>query len=278
MNRFSLAPGLLAALLLTGCGVTTQYVTTLDGQLDAADLTRFDVDVGAGELWVVGSDTATGIEVSMEVWRAMGPWGAGECDLDDLDIRLEDLGGGHGRLVVHVPERVPNYWVDVTVTLPSSLDLVVDDGTGDLQIQDVASLVLDDATGDAVVERVAGDVDVDDGTGDLRISDLGGHLLVRDDTGDLVVERVLGDVDVDDGTGSTRITQVGGSVGIVDGTGDIVVEEVEGDVDIVDESGDIRVHRVDGMVTISDGIGDIYVSDVGGLEILSDSTGDVITQ
>lgn len=139
-----------------------------------------------------------------------------------------------------------NRTLSFTVELPNSLPLEVTDGSGGLEIHDVASLKLDDGSGGALIRGVNGDLVVDDGSGGLEI------------------EKVVGSVRIHDGSGSLSLRDVQGPVDIVDSSGNLEIEQIRGAVVVKDGSGGMSISQVIGNVRISDGSGGITVNDVQG--------------
>ncbi len=251
----SLVPIVLVALA-SGCWLPEpRTVEIRELTLDAAGLDTLRVDVGDGDLAILGDPAIDSIEVRV-VLRTSNAVG----DRDDaaraaLDARLE-ADGTDGALRVHVDDGFAGYYADVTVALPSALRVAARDGTGDVRVHDVAALDLEDDSGDVEICDVEGEVFVDDASGDLRV-ERAGSVSVVDDSGELWIVAARGDVVIEDDSG------------------EILVDGAEGDVDVTDASGDIVIRHVAGVVTVRDGSGDIDVSDVGGLEVLEDGSGSV---
>ena len=138
-----------------------------------------------------------------------------------------------------IPERVAVFgWfearLDLEVNVPANLEVVVRDGSGGLDIENVGAL------------------DVTDGSGEVDIRGVRGNLEVRDGSGQLSIRDVTGNVEIHDGSGSIEVSHVGGSVLVrADGSGGIDVSDVKGDF-IVDRdgSGGVDYERVGGKVRV----------------------------
>ncbi|MCA9609931.1 MAG: DUF4097 family beta strand repeat protein [Myxococcales bacterium] len=246
----------LLVLFASGCFLPEpRTVDTRELSLDASALDTLRIDVGAGDLDVVGDPTIDAIEVRVCLRTNSGIDASDDRAREALDARLE-TDGSDGVLYVHIADGPDGYYADVTVALPSSLRVAARDGSGDIRLRAVAALDLVDDSGDVDIEDVAGPVTVDDESGDLRIV-TAGPVSVVDTSGDLTIE------------------DVGGDVVIEDDSGEIVVDGVDGDVDVTDGSGGIVVRHVTGRVTVRDGSGDIEVTDVGDFELLEDGSGSV---
>ncbi len=263
------------SLLAMGCLPEERLVTQFDEVLPAEGITSMDIVAGAGDLRVEGLEGLEEIRVEVRIFTQLGACEQDEEVLDELDYELYATTEGEARLWVDVDDDWMAYWADVVVQIPAALDLQVRDGSGDLEISDVASLVLDDELGDASIERIAGEVEIEDGSGDLRIAHIGGALTLNDENGDTNILDVAGPTQIADGTGDLWIEEVYAHLRIEDGSGDMALRFIDGDVDIDDGGGDIEVRDVSGTVRIHDESGDIHAEDVGDLEVIEDGSGDV---
>ena len=59
----------------------------------------------------------------------------------------------------------------MTVDVPKTATVKVDDSSGDMRVSDVRGAQITDSSGDQTVERIAGDLDVADSSGEIRISE-----------------------------------------------------------------------------------------------------------
>ena len=231
------------------------------------DIKRVVVEAGAGDLVVRGGE---GSDV-----KADGRACASKAELLDdiqLEIRRE---GDTVYLRTVLPEMsglvigfAPYAYIDLTVDVPKTAMLKLDDSSGDLQVSNVQGAAIVDSSGDQRVEHIAGDLDVADSSGEINIADVRGGLRLRDSSGDVDVDNVQGDVLVTvDSSGDLDIRHVTGGVHVRnDSSGDIEIHDVKRDVLIDDDSsGGIRVQDVGGNFTVgSDGSGGIHFDRVTG--------------
>ncbi len=117
--------------------------------------------------------------------------------------------------------------INLTVKLPRTLAVTIDDGSGAI-----------------MVTNLAGGLQLDDDSGSIDIVNLAGKLKIADGSGRIVIEDVRGDVEVQDGSGHININLVKGNVSITDGSGSIVVQDIDGSVTITDGSGSIEIQEV----------------------------------
>lgn len=265
-----LAFAILAASALS-CTVviadTCDETAPRSAEIDVEGARRVVIDAGAGSLDVRGVSGATSVLARGEACASS------ESVLEDIRLVAERRGD-----TVVVETRFPRNWngnarLDLEVEVPADLDVVIDDGSGGVTVEGVASLQLDDGSGDVEISNVAGDVGIDDGSGDLELLGIGGDVTIEDGSGDIDVAGVGGEVRLDDGSGNIdvrdcdrdvivtedgsgniRIAGVGGSVIVhEDGSGDIDVSDVRGDFRVDDDgSGGVSHERVDGRVSIDD--------------------------
>jgi DUF4097 and DUF4098 domain-containing protein YvlB len=228
----------LASLIMLACGSLAAFETTKNLSLPAAGLKALEIEAGAGSLTVSGREGLAGIEVKAEIVAR----GVKDKDMDAyLKDRVElilEKRGDSGVLVSRVREKFglfdfnDNTVINLTVLVPKSLALAIDDGSGSMVVEDLAAaLRIEDGSGSIRIDRIGGSVTVDDGSGGIEISE------------------VKGDVTIDDGSGEIRVRRIGGTVTVDDGSGSIDIEEVEKDVHLISTgSGGVDVSNVKGRV------------------------------
>jgi DUF4097 and DUF4098 domain-containing protein YvlB len=119
--------------------------------------------------------------------------------------------------------------LDFDVVVPDTMPLRVEDGSGEMTIENVGSS------------------DVTDGSGDLTIRNVVGNLSVNDGSGEMTIENVSGDVRINDGSGGIEIRGAGSVEVANDGSGEVDIRNVKHDVTVGNK-----------------GSGSVEVSDVGG--------------
>lgn len=142
-----------------------------------------------------------------------------------------------------------SYRLDFTVQVPAHLPIHVVDGSGSVEIENVASLKLRDGSGEIDISNVAGAVEIDDGSGEMTLLKIGGPIEINDGSGEIDINDVTRDVLItSDGSGSIDIRSVRGTVTIdSDGSGSIDVRDIGGD-----------------FIVRSDGSGGVFHASVGG--------------
>jgi len=213
------------------------YTETRDLAVSADGLDMFEIDAGAGEIVVNGVANATEIKVKATIRVDDDDDDARDLIAKNLVLKLE-TDRGKATLDSYFENKFwhnDNAQVDLDVLVPQGLEIFVDDGSGPMHLEGLASDVeIDDGSGSIVVIGVAS-VAIDDGSGSIKIT------------------TVTGDVMVEDGSGDIRIEDVGGTVTIDDGSGGINVRNVEHDLEIVDDgSGSVRIADVRGSVRQND--------------------------
>jgi len=249
---------LLSVSLLSGCIVIAEsshanFHQKRELTLDANSLNTLAIDSGAGELIVKGSAQVDQIIVTADIYTT-----ADYQDNYDLELSASGTTGilvaktksSSGMWVGHSPH------INIVVTMPESMMLNIDDGSGDIEVTNIHGVVA-----------------INDGSGGLVISNIGSSLKVKDGSGDLVITEVNGDVSVVDGSGDIELTNITGNLTIYDGSGSIYAKSVTGNALFEDGSGDLTVRKVGGVITVDDGSGDIDINEAGGLKILDSGSG-----
>jgi len=228
---------LIVTVLLLLAASAFSFETSKTLTLPAEGLRQLRVDSGAGRLKVTGVDSLTTIEVTAEIYAR----GESEEDMadfikDHVELSLEKR-GDRAVLMSDIEGHFHLFFsgdagINLTVRVPKSLAIEIDDGSGEMIIEDIAA-----------------DVSIADGSGGIRVERVAGDLRIEDSSGELEVEDVGGDVSIDDGSGSITVTEIKGSVTVEDGSGSIDIDRVGKDV-IIEESGSGGVHigKVDGRV------------------------------
>ncbi|WP_188662443.1 hypothetical protein [Arenimonas soli] len=167
---------------------------------------------------------------------------------DTLVVRIERKGRTSG---IFFSPTYAN--LDVQARLPADLAYDIDLGSGDVEINGVATLSADVGSGDLDARSIAGAVTARVGSGDIELDDIGSLDLRAVGSGDLDASRIRGDVDVGSlGSGDITLDGVGGSVRVGRiGSGDLDVDDVAGDL-VVGRlgSGDVDHGRVRGKVSV----------------------------
>ncbi|RZQ53563.1 hypothetical protein C1E23_07895 [Pseudoalteromonas phenolica] len=229
---------LSAAVLLSGCivhvksgpGSAPKYFDNQQLTLSAATLKTLDTEAGAGNLSIVGSDTATEITVDAEIYA---------YDAEDFTLTLKEK-GSRAELIARASNS--NNWqvnspgpkINLTITVPTNLNLIVDDGSGNIEIK-----------------QVSGNIDIDDGSGSITIEG-GNNIIIEDGSGSMTVNNTQGDLEIDDGSGEVSVNNIAGTVTIDDGSGSINVNGAGGLVIEDSGSGGLQIKNVKGKVEIDE--------------------------
>jgi len=211
------------------------YTEDRDLELDTQGISAFEVNAGAGSLAITGDADLDTIQVKATInVPDNDEKEALKVIESDLELSLEKV-RDHARLKAYFDSSSWGFGdspsVDLDIRVPHGLALLVDDGSGSMQVTDVRSdVVIDDGSGSITVEQVKS-ISIDDGSGSITIV------------------KVQGDVSIEDGSGSITVQNVGGSVIIDDGSGGIDVSDVEHDLVIVDDgSGGVDAVDVRGEI------------------------------
>ena len=214
---------------------SSDYEEVRDMDLSADGISVLSIKAGAGSMDVRGVDGSDSISVKATI---VVPDADEEDALKviekEMTLLLEQK-GGEARLKAWFDQRFmghgSNAHIVLEVSVPKGLSVNIDDGSGSLDVVDIA-----------------GDVTIDDGSGSIDVKNVA-NLKIDDDSGSIDVENATGDVSIVDGSGSISVRHVTGSVTIDDGSGSIKVSDVENDLVIVDDgSGSLSISDVRGKV------------------------------
>jgi hypothetical protein len=247
--------GLFACILVLAAFPAFGFETVKNLTLSADGLDKVDINSGAGSLSVAGREGLAAVEVEARIVVE----GVSDKDMegyikDHVELELRKS-GGTAVLVSHIRDRgffgfSRSARIDLTVKVPKALALAVDDGSGSIEVENIAAEVrIDDGSGGLRLSRIAGDVRIDDGSGGIRVEGVEGNLEVTDGSGEIEIRDVKGDVALDDGSGGVTVRGVGGSVTVDDGSGSLEIDDVGRDVVIKHKgSGSVDITNVKGKV------------------------------
>lgn len=143
--------------------------------------------------------------------------------------------------------------LDLVIEAPAGIAAEIRDSSGEMEVRGVGALRVDDGSGEVRIEDIAGPVHVDDNSGELYVAGVNGDVEIEDGSGEIEVHDVQGSVTLEDGSGPIRVEGVVGGVLVRrDGSGSIRVAGVEGDFVVErDGSGDVSHRDVRGVVRIA---------------------------
>lgn len=263
----------LATLILPGC-ITNHHLGTESKDLLAQDIHTLKVLTGAGDLNLMGIEGLENIESTIDIYASM-PENMVSAEKTTVRYELSTLSDGVALLEVTIPSSSTITWADVSVRVPDTIHIDLQDESGDVDIESIASASISDSSGDISVRQINGPVSITDGSGDLELQEILGDISVNDESGDIRIQGALGVLSILDGSGDLTVNNLEGMASITDDSGDLTLHDLIGDAHITDTSGDIRLTNIDGIATIFDGAGDIIAVNVGDLNIEGDSSGDV---
>ena len=130
-----------------------------------------------------------------------------------------------------------NSRLDLEIQVPAAVALRIDDTSGSLVVEGVASVEITDNSGSISVQDVPGLVHIlDDGSGSITIARAGSVRIDEDGSGSITASDIREDVYIGrDGSGSISADTVGGSFTVArDGSGSVRHSNVVGEVRIDD--------------------------------------------
>lgn len=235
--------------------INANGLRSLQLKLGSADL-QIQGDAGANQVRVSGTACASNQATLKDMRVAASRNGdAGVVTAENHNINM--FGYAYLKLQAHVPValavRIEDGSGDVVADHLASLDF--NSGSGDLQAGDIAGkLSLQLGSGDVHAHRV-GSVDLGStGSGDVTVRGVSGNVLARQSgSGDLAFSDVKGDARVgSSGSGDIELNNIGGSVDVGStGSGDVRANGVGGNFTVgATGSGEISHHGVKGKVSV----------------------------
>lgn len=187
--------------------------------------------------------------------------GSDQAIVDDLIVTQEKRGD---TLVVELTNKRKgwsggwgsNYsYLKVDASIPATLPVVVETGSGDAKVRGVAALESTAGSGDIEAYDIKGAVKTRIGSGDFKSDGTGPIEVDSVGSGDFTARNVHGNVRIGTvGSGDAKLSDVDGNVEVgTVGSGDIEVDGVKGSFTVKSKgSGDVEHHGVGGRVDVPD--------------------------
>jgi DUF4097 and DUF4098 domain-containing protein YvlB len=278
----------LVILALAGCGwVEDHYKYKKEvTHIEAVDLAGIDLvkmRLGSGDIVVMSDDVAEGEFIIKKTYRATKKDHLEEME-GEGEVTFER--DGSTLIVERQPSRYPGFEmvskgyvsIDIMATLPASLPLDIDTGSGDVEIDERTGRVwIDTGSGDVRIDGASGGLEAEAGSGDLRIGTAAAGVTLATGSGDVWADRIEGDVDLSTGSGDIDIGEVVGDLWAGTGSGDVAIDKSDGTAYVKTGSGDVmfRGHKGSAEVSTSSGEIEFYAQADEGTVSLRSSSGDV---
>ena len=211
------------------------YIEDRSLELPAAGVQLLEIEAGAGSLEVTSAEGLDSIRVEAQI-RIADADDDEARQLIEKDLRLAlEKHADSASLSAYFDH---GFWrsdwnasIDLRVSMPQGLALMIDDGSGPVSVAvPLSELLIDDGSGSIEVMG-AGKTVIDDGSGSIRVAEIVGDLSIDDGSGDIVIRKVDGSVIIDDGSGSINVADVSDNLTIVDdGSGSLKLSDIRGQV------------------------------------------------
>jgi DUF4097 and DUF4098 domain-containing protein YvlB len=233
------------------------------------------VQLSQGLINVIGRDTTT---TTVELEALHGDSAAQEL-IDNA--RVEQRGDN---IVVEVPKAKGGLFrsrgeIRATITVPTGSHAKLETSSADIKTDgELGDLNVASGSGDVELDVVAS-AKVRTGSGDIAANTVHGSCDIKCGSADVAIGMIGGSSDVIAGSGDVTLGQLGGVLKIKTGSGDIVVKQAGDGIDALAGSGDVLVRRVEhGRLKAKTGSGDITIGVADGTAAyldISTVTGDV---
>jgi hypothetical protein len=227
-----------------------RYSVERKAQASSSGARRIRVENGSGRLIINGKQGVSAVSATAMVR------GSSQSAVDAVKLITER----NGDEIVVKADRPDsrrswhdNVSVDLTVEVPSNLQLDVSDGSGGAQIDNVGPLTVDAGSGGVRITNVNGGADVTSGSGGARLSSVHGDVAVSSGSGGITIAGVTGSVNVRDaGSGGIHVSQVTGSLHLGSiGSGSLNADNIGGDLTLDSKgSGSVSYTNVKGHVSV----------------------------
>ena len=185
------------------------------------------------------------------------------------ESKKDDKCGNLEKWEVYRWTKTPIQQVNIKVMVPEGMDVVLQDGSGDIEINGLAqnSLKVIDGSGSISIEGVKTNLHLRDGSGSIAIKNSTGAFDIRDGSGGMAFEQLSTasadqSIHISDGSGAILVAQCAGKMVIKDKSGGVALSDHNGDLEIKDRSGRLQVDGTKGSLTIADGSGNIELNNI----------------
>lgn len=201
-----------------GHAAMNDYTEVRNLELDADEIEELSIDAGAGSMDITGIAGAKKITVKAIIEVP---------DVDDdkalriieREMKLSlDRSGSDALLNASFERRFMGFGshsarINIEISVPQGIAVIIDDGSGSIDVKNVAHVKIDDGSGSIDVERASGDVSIIDGSGSITVRDVQGSVTIDDGSGGIEVSDVEKDlIIIDDGSGGFTFSDIRGTV------------------------------------------------------------------
>lgn len=214
MRGFIVMTMFVASLALPGW---TDYEELRDLDLGSDGISRLSIKAGAGSMDVAGVDGLNRITVKATiVVPDTNEDDALKIIAKDMTLSLQRK-HGEARLEAWFDSGFMGFGtdshIDLEISVPQSMAVSIDDGSGLIDVSNVADLKIVDGSGSIDIVNVAGDVSIVDGSGSISVRHIAGSVTIDDGSGSIRVSDVENDlIIIDDGSGSLSFSDIRGTV------------------------------------------------------------------
>ncbi len=172
---------LLSQEIFADVWTSDKFSKTLHLALADDSIAQLYIDAGAGDLKITGKAGQLEITVIAKVF--------GEKLNEDEYVLSLQKDGDKARLIAQFNDNIyNNQRIDLEISMPPTLALLVDDRSGDILIESISNgLTLNDRSGGIDLKGVVGDVNINDSSGDIHAKNISGVVIVADSSGDISI-------------------------------------------------------------------------------------------
>jgi len=217
-------------------------------EFDVGERANVEVQTSGGSIRVIGENTNK-VRVEMFVRKGRNYVQAGEADLDDWDIEIEQR-GNNVKAIADRKDRFGwnsnnNYSISFVVYAPVNTESEAKTSGGSVSFTGLKGNQSGRTSGGSVrAEQVSGDVNLRTSGGSVTIEEVNGNVEAGTSGGSIRVSDVFGNLDIRTSGGSIRLEDVSGNVDASTSGGSITADfrDLGDSVELRTSGGSIRIN------------------------------------
>ncbi len=213
------------------------YGTEDSDEIPGDSVTSLKVRTGRGTVTIIGDASARSITARATLESRAENVREAKRILSEIPVRFVSSGTENPALILNEPNLSDHqdYSCNVTITLPPTIRVSLDNTGGDVNIASLESgLAVNHSGGHIKITNVRGGVELTSTGAGAELQDLSGLVSINDGAGSLMVQLVTGEVQIDDASGVLQVRFITGNVTARNNTGKPEFQNIDGDLTLVD--------------------------------------------
>lgn len=153
--------------------------------------------------------------------------------------------------VYHKSNSIGDVRTSLTIQVPASIKIEIENKYGDVSVEDIDSDVqIDNSYGKIEVKNIKGEIDIDNGYGGVDVSDIIGEVSIINKHGEIDIKGIDGNLTLKNSYGHVNTVDIKGNLEIENSHNRVYVDSVEGNVDITNKYANIDIKDVNKQINI----------------------------